>query len=62
MEDTIHDCYVSVAGKVPSNELIEAIYNRLPDHTKQLAARWDWNDTEVRDGVYRWIRDNLDEL
>ncbi|GAB6443351.1 hypothetical protein bcgnr5369_08490 [Bacillus cereus] len=52
MEDAIHDCYVSVTGKIPTEEQITTIETLLPTRVKHLAYEWSWNDTEVRDKIY----------
>lgn len=62
MNDSIHDCYVSVVGKVPTEEQIQSIFNQLPNDIKHLADQWGWNDTEVGDKVYVWIRDNPEKI
>lgn len=62
MENTINDCYVDVVGEKPSNEQIEVIYNLLPQHIKDEANMWGWNDTVVGDDVCEWISDNLDKI
>lgn len=62
MNITIHDCYVSVKGAVPSEEMISDIQAKLPKHILHLAEEWGWDDTEVRDGVYVWIEERADSL
>lgn len=62
MEDSIHDCYVNVVGSTPNEEQIKTIYNQLPSHIKHLADEWGWNDTEVNDGIFIWIQNNLDKI
>lgn len=60
MEDyqiTIHDCFVSVVGVQPNEEEIETIYMELPMRIKHLGEQWGWYDTEVRDGVYVWLKE-----
>ncbi|WP_211344096.1 hypothetical protein [Robertmurraya siralis] len=57
----IHDCYYDVFGLTPNNIEIIEIYNSLPKENKLLAERWGWNDTEVREEVYRFIRDLMDK-
>lgn len=60
--DTIHDCFVNVMGKVPTDKQVETIFNMLPDRIKYLADEWGWNDTEVGDAVCVWIRTNKSTL
>ncbi|MEJ1517933.1 hypothetical protein R3O67_32695 [Bacillus cereus] len=62
MENAIHDCYVSVTGKVPTKEQIKTIEALLPTRVKHLADEWSWNDTEVRDTIYVLIEDSLDKI
>lgn len=58
MKDTIKSCYYDINGKEPTIETILKIAKEMPKEIHQLASQWDWNDTEVRDQVYIWIRDS----
>lgn len=62
MNDSIHDCFVSVTGGVPSEDQIQSIFNQLPSNIKHLADQWGWNDTEVGDKVFVWIRENQESI
>lgn len=58
----IHDCFVDVVGKVPSEEKISYISDNLPREIIRLAEEWGWYDTEVGDKTYRWIEENVDKI
>ncbi|KKB71982.1 MULTISPECIES: hypothetical protein [Bacillus] len=55
MLDHIHDCFVSVYGRVPNKMELKIIAKTLPAEIKFLAEQWGWNDTEVGDKVFCWI-------
>ncbi|MEK5071780.1 hypothetical protein [Sporosarcina sp. FSL K6-1508] len=55
----IHDSFVQVLGRKPSESETNRIANELPNHIIKLAEMWGWNDTEVGDNVYLWISDNI---
>lgn len=58
MEDlniTIHDCYIDVYNKNPTESEIENIFNNLPKKVINLADEWGGFDTEVREMTYEWI-------
>lgn len=57
--NVIHDCYVDVNSKVPTEEQIKAIAEQIPERIKILAKQWGWSDTEVREFTYCFIRDEL---
>lgn len=57
MNDTIHDCYVNVYGKKPSGMELMDIITRLPDDIILLAAQWGPNDTEFRERVFVWLKE-----
>jgi len=59
MYDQIESSYTDIFSSTPSKDVIKAIGNLLPVEIKEKAKQWDWNDTEVRDEVYRFIRDNV---
>lgn len=52
---TIHDCYVDVYNKKPTESEIENIFNHLPKKIINLADEWGGFDTEVREMTYEWI-------
>lgn len=58
--NVIHDCYYDVASKVPTEKQIDSIAKQLPERITSLAKQWGWNDTEVREFTYCFIRDELE--
>ncbi|MDP9675238.1 hypothetical protein J2W97_001221 [Paenibacillus jamilae] len=58
MHNQIHDNYYDVYGTVPNDEQIAKIVDSIPDKIKALAMNWGWYDTEVRESVYVWMKQN----
>lgn len=56
--DQIHDCYYDYYRQKPNPSSIAQIHKLLPNDIHLLANQWGWNDTEVGDKIYRWLRDN----
>ncbi|AYP68155.1 hypothetical protein PQE75_gp023 [Bacillus phage vB_BcoS-136] len=57
--NNIHDCYYDVYGFKPTETVIALIYKQLPREIHDLGKQWGWNDTEVGDKVYRWMKDRV---
>lgn len=57
----IHDCYYDTYDRVPSENNIPEMYMQLrqDDNIRNLATRWGWDDTEVREAVYKWMKHKL---
>jgi hypothetical protein len=58
MRDTIHNCYWELYDVKPEQDEITAIAEQLDESIKLQAGHWGWDDTEIRDCVYRWIKRN----
>lgn len=54
-EDTVNDCLVELRREI-TPEIIAKIVQKLPSDITHLAEEWGWNDTEVRDKVYIFIK------
>ena len=61
MREQIEESYYDIYGIVPHVSVGINIAKQLPKNIHTLAKRWGWNDTEVRDRVYRFIRDEFNE-
>lgn len=59
-QNVIHDSFYDVNDRTPSSSEIKLIEGQLPREIMLLALQWGWNDTEVRESVFRFIRDELD--
>lgn len=57
MRDQIHDCYIDVYNETPSHQTIANLIAALPSDIKMLAEQWGWNDTEVANKVYVWLKE-----
>lgn len=58
----IRDIFSSVTGSVPTQQQVKLVSTKLPETVEFLALQWGWNDTEVRDFIYLWIKDNLENI
>ncbi|HBT3679561.1 TPA: hypothetical protein MYN16_004145 [Klebsiella pneumoniae] len=54
-EDVVNDCLVEL-GREITPEIIAKIVQMLPSDITHLAEEWGWNDTEVGDKVYTFIK------
>lgn len=57
METELHDCYVDAFGEIVSTEFIRELYLQVPLDIKQLAVQWGWDDSDVRDKLYVWMKE-----
>lgn len=62
MNNTIHDCLYDEMGSVPNEELMKKVIKLLPSEILLLAEQWGPYDTEFRDKVSVWIRNNKELL
>lgn len=58
MKDTIHDCYVSIFDRRPTQDEIDDIFESLPADIINITTLWGPNDTEFRDKVHVWLKEN----
>lgn len=56
MNDQINDCFVDIYRRVPNNSEIQTIAKTLPVEIISLANEWGWDDTEVRDALFGYIK------
>ena len=56
--NVIFDCYYDIRDAVPNKYKIQDIADKLPYDLKLQADMWGWDDTEVRESVYKWIEEN----
>ncbi|MNJ90014.1 hypothetical protein D3C87_76050 [compost metagenome] len=59
MRDTINDCFVDIENIRPTQEQIDLIIKLLPIDIKNIAELWGQYDTEFREKVYAWLKDNI---
>lgn len=59
MKDKISECYYDIHEVFPNSYILENIAKKLPTEIFVLANMWDWDDTEVGDKVFRFIRDEF---
>lgn len=51
----IHDTFLSATGTIPESSVVSLIYADMPEEIKLKTGQRDWNDTEVRDDLYKFI-------
>ncbi|MEC1943155.1 hypothetical protein P9G40_18915 [Bacillus velezensis] len=56
MNDQINDCFVDAYRRAPNNSEIQTIVKILPVEIISLAKKWSWDDTEVRDALFGYIK------
>ena len=61
MIQQIIECYHEIYDESPSLEIKNKIAEKIPMDIRLLAFQWGWDDTEVGDKVYRFIRDEFDK-
>lgn len=55
------DAYVEAGLPEPTEQEVTVLFQRLPAPTQALAVAWGTGDTEFRDAVYVFLRDNQPE-
>ena len=53
----LHDVLYDVTDKHFTNEEIDEVINKMPDHIKLDAFAWGFSDTCVRDKVFEWYKE-----
>lgn len=56
---SIHDTYIDYTGISLNVSQIEVIVELLPKEIVLKAEMWGGGDTEVRDDIFLWVRDDL---
>lgn len=59
MRDKVFECFYDIYEVIPEDYILEGIMKQLPTEISLLAIQWGWDDTEVRDKVYRFVRDKF---
>ncbi|MDF2534289.1 MAG: hypothetical protein K0R18_446 [Bacillales bacterium] len=60
MKNTINDCFVDIIGEKPSQNQIDDIIDSIPLDIMNLAIQWGPNDTEFREKVFAWMKENIE--
>jgi hypothetical protein len=45
-----------------SDETIQSIWDRLPEHIQGTAIQWGSSDTVFRDNMYKWLEQNSKDI
>lgn len=53
----VHDMYQVATGNAPNELLINRMLANLPKRIVSLGELWGWYDTEVREKIYLWIKE-----
>lgn len=60
---TIHDSLIEFCSvDDPTHEQHKAVFDLLPSEIIGNGIRWGFNDTEVRDDIYVFVRDNAESV
>lgn len=62
MKDTIHDCFVDIENVKPNEKQLDSIIKSLPIEIKNLAEVWGPYDTEFREKVFSWLKENISKI
>lgn len=60
--DHMHDAIYDVLGYEPTNEQIQAIWDKLPEEIQGTAIQWGCSDSVFRDDMYEWLEENKETL
>lgn len=56
MYSLISMCYKEITEQYPSDDEMIQIGVKIKESYSKMASEWGWDDTEVRDNVYRYVR------
>lgn len=62
MRELIQDCFIDALGVPPSDEQIETVIKNMPEDLVKLAEQSGENDSEVRNKVYVWLNENINDF
>ena len=62
IHDVLVDTLFAEAEEGPTDEQVKSLFLMLPAHIIGLGISWGFDDTEVGDGVYRFVEDNEEEV
>ncbi len=57
-----HDAIIDATDKHLNQEELIEVWNILPTHIKTTAIEWGMQDTEFKDEVYVWSKENIEKL
>lgn len=60
--DHMHDVIYDVLGYEPTNEQIQAIWDKLPEEIQGTAIQWGCSDTVFREDMYEWLEENKETI
>lgn len=58
--DSVHDVLYDIRHIDPSNETVKMVIERLPNDILEVGKRWGYFDTEFREMVYIWAKENVE--
>ena len=56
--DAMHDVIFEVKDYKPTDEEIQKIWNKLPEHIQGTALQWGCSDRVFRGELYEWLIQN----
>jgi len=62
VHDAILDAVYDIENKYIEDQEIAELFEYIPENIHYLALQWDWSDTEVREHVYLFIKENYSNI
>ncbi|PLT29768.1 hypothetical protein [Peribacillus deserti] len=62
MIELINECFIDALGMPPSDDQINIVMKNMPAELVSLAERLGENDKEVREEVYVWLNENINDF
>ncbi|PLT33141.1 hypothetical protein [Bacillus sp. V5-8f] len=62
MRELISDCIIDALGMPPSDEQIDTVIKNMPSELVSLAEQKGENDQEVKEKVYVWVNENINDF
>ncbi|WP_409305597.1 hypothetical protein [Peribacillus sp. SCS-155] len=61
MRELIYNCFIDALGMPPNDEQIDSVIDNMPAELRTLAEQLGENDDEVREKIYTWVNENIND-
>lgn len=51
----LHDAIYDIYGVEPTNDMIQKVWDRMPDDVKRNAISWGTSDSVFQDDYHEWL-------
>ncbi|MFK7678767.1 hypothetical protein ACI3ER_12055 [Bacillus sp. Wb] len=58
----IHDCYYEIYNISLSDVDLDSLANKLPNEITEEAKEWGWYDTVVGDKIFKYLKDEYNNI